>query len=197
MIKTIIFDFGGIFSENADSWSTMYKRVREKTGLTIGTFDEIFDENWIEMSLGIKDFPEFLEKLVRQSKNKVTEKELLEIYSSDIRINKAVLKIVKDLKNKGYRVIILSNESKTGERVRLKKIEKFVDKIYSSATIGLRKPDPKIFKYVFSKENLKIGQALLIDDKERNVIAAKDLGIKAIVYKNPEQLKEDLNKFLH
>lgn len=197
MITTIIFDFGGIISENADSWETMYKRIPEKTGLTLGKLEEIFEENWIDISIGKKDFiKDFLNKVVQKSKNEITIDELLDIYSSDTKINQDVMNIIQNLRNRGFRVIILSNESKTGEKFRLEKIRSFVDEIYSSATVGMRKPDPQIYKYVLKKENLKIDEALLIDDKERNIVAAKELGIEGIVYKNLEQLKEALKKFL-
>ena len=197
MIKTIIFDFGGIFSENLDSWNTMYKRIPEKTGLTAGELDEIFSKYWIEISVGKRDFTDILKMFVSKSKNKVTMEDLLRIYSSDTKINKDALDILKDLKNKGFRIIILSNESKTGEQIRLNRIKNFVDKIYSSAAIGLRKPDPQIFKYVLSKENLKADEALFIDDRERNIIVAEELGIRSILYKNARQLKKDLRKYLN
>lgn len=197
MIKTIIFDFGGIISENADSWNTMYKRIPERTNLTTEELDEIWKENWIEVSIGKKDLTDILDIFVGRSKNKITTKELLEIYSSDTKLDEDVLEVIRELKNKGFRVIILSNESRVGEKIRLGKIEKFVDKIYSSSSIGLRKPDPQIFNHILSKENLERGETLFIDDKDRNIIAAEALGIKGIVYRNIQQLKEDLGKYIH
>lgn len=197
MIKTIIFDFGGIFSENVSAWKTMYKRISEKTGLTIYELDKIFNEHWVEISVGKKDFIDLLGIFSFQSRNKVTQNELLKIYSSDTKIFEDVLEIVKILRKKGFRLIILSNESKTGEKIRLRLIENFVDKIYSSATLRMRKPDPKIFRYILSEENTKPDEILMIDDKERNIIAAKQLGIKGIVYKSSQQLKEDLRKYIN
>jgi FMN phosphatase YigB (HAD superfamily) len=41
-----------------------------------------------------------------------------------------------------------------------------------------------------SPENL-----ILIDDKEKNVNAAKAMGISGILYKNPGQLSRELEKF--
>lgn len=197
MIKTILLDFGGILSDNVDSWNTMYKRIPEKTGLTIEELNEIFSKHWIEVSVGKKDFTDILDMFIKRSKNKITREDLLEIYSSDTKIYEDVLEIVTQLKNKGFMVIILSNESKVGEKIRLGKIEKFVDKIYSSSSIGIRKPDAQIFNYVLSKENLQSNETLFIDDRERNIIAAETLGIRGIVYKNIQQLKEDLEKYIH
>jgi len=120
----------------------------------------------------------------------------LELYREDTKINQEIVDIMKNLKKKGLRVALLSNDSKLGETFRLKKVEQFVDTIYSSATLHLRKPNPEIFKHVLQKENISPNEALFIDDRERNINAAQALGIKSILYKNPKQLVEELSEHL-
>lgn len=196
MIKTIYFDFGGVISEDGNSWDSMYRRIKETTGLTTEELEKIFYTDWEEISVNKKSYITFFEAIVTASKNKLTVKELLEIYDTDTILNLEIIDIIKNLKKKGYRVVLFSNDSKLGEKLRLKKAEKYVDKIYSSATLQLRKPDPKIFKFVLEAENISPNEALFIDDKLRNTVVAEKLGIKSIVYKNPKQLHSELLSIL-
>jgi putative hydrolase of the HAD superfamily len=196
MIKTILFDFGGVISESNRSWDSMHKRIKEVSGLTNEELDEIFHTHWEDISVNKKSFTHFLQDLVVHSKNNLTVEKLEQLYAQDVTINNDVVEIIKNLKKKGYRVVIFANDSKFGEEIRLKKVEKYVDTIYSSATLQLRKPNPAIYKRVLQLENIHPEEALFIDDKERNTVVAERLGIKSIIFKNTVQLQNDLQKLL-
>lgn len=196
MIKIIIFDFGGIISGDNNDWDFTYKRFSEVSGLTSAELENIFRTDWEDISVNKKSYFTFFEAIVSSSKKTLSVDALYKIYKNDTKLYMNILDIIKDLKSKGFRVVIFSNESKLGETVRLKKVDNYVDKIYSSATLGLRKPDPEIYKLLFKKERIAYTDALFIDDKNRNIIAAEKLGIRSILYKNPEQLLHELNKQL-
>ena len=56
------------------------------------------------------------------------------------------------------------------------------------------KPDVKIYQKMIEKLNCKPNEIIFIDDKEKNVIGAKSLGINGIVYKNNE-IREKVIRF--
>ena len=66
---------------------------------------------------------------------------------------------------------------------------------FTSYNLGLLKPDVEIYKAVAQKLNTPYKQLLFIDDKEKNVAAAKTLGIKGIVY-NRKTILQEINTFL-
>ena len=55
-----------------------------------------------------------------------------------------------------------------------------------------RKPFAEFYQLLLNRYNVNPGQALMIDDNIRNIKAAEAIGIKAIHFINPGQLKKDL-----
>ena len=111
-------------------------------------------------------------------------------------LNQEVLDLAKSLKKNGYKILILANESRTGMDIKTKKFEldTIFDKVYGSAHIGLYKPHKESYEYVLKDQNLKAEEVVFIDNLERNTIASEKVGIKGIVFRNVEELKEDLVK---
>jgi 2-haloacid dehalogenase len=67
----------------------------------------------------------------------------------------------------------------------------FLD-IVVSADEKLIKPDPEIYKVLFGRNGLEPGECLFIDDSERNVDAARSVGMTAHHFKNAEGLRSEL-----
>jgi HAD superfamily hydrolase (TIGR01509 family) len=68
--------------------------------------------------------------------------------------------------------------------------------VYLSHEIGLIKPNRSAYEYVLVKLNVKPEEAIFIDDKEENIRGAEKLGIKSILYQNPDQLKHEIEKII-
>lgn len=114
------------------------------------------------------------------------------------KVNKEVLKLALKLKEK-YKVGILSNIDKYLAEIPMhKKIYSLFDKdlVVLSYKYGVRKPEKEIYEIFLKKAGVKPENCLFIDDSAENVRAAKELGIKAVLYENPGQLKANLKKLL-
>ena len=57
----------------------------------------------------------------------------------------------------------------------------------------IKKPNPLFFRAHLEKHNLQPEQIIFIDDKIANIKAAQTLGIHAIHFKNPHQLRKELS----
>jgi FMN phosphatase YigB (HAD superfamily) len=57
----------------------------------------------------------------------------------------------------------------------------------------IKKPNPHFFRAHLEKHNLQPEQIIFIDDKFANVQTARSLGMHAIHFKNPHQLRKELN----
>ena len=99
--------------------------------------------------------------------------------------------------SKDYKLGMLSNttffESQVPENL---KINHFFEAQVFSWQIGSIKPSFKAFEAICSKLNVTPGEAIFVDDGEKNVLAAKEFGLKVIQFRNIEQLKEELKKYL-
>jgi len=70
-------------------------------------------------------------------------------------------------------------------------LEKF-DGIVVSAIEKLVKPDPRIFTLFCDRYALAPESCVFIDDKQLNVDAARSIGMQAVRFTSPEQLRQDL-----
>ncbi len=59
---------------------------------------------------------------------------------------------------------------------------------------GLIKPDPQIYHLLMSRFDLVAEDLIFIDDREKNVTAANELGIHGLLFETPERLGEDLRR---
>jgi len=59
---------------------------------------------------------------------------------------------------------------------------------------GVRKPELKIYDIIVSKLSLNPNEILFIDDRIENILAANQIGINTIQYKDFNQFYSELNK---
>lgn len=69
----------------------------------------------------------------------------------------------------------------------------FDDKVLSYE-VGLVKPDPEIYRLAASRLGVKPDECVFVDDGEHNVLAAEEVGMRGVVYRDFESFRRDLDK---
>jgi 2-haloacid dehalogenase len=64
-----------------------------------------------------------------------------------------------------------------------------------SGKVGVKKPDPQIYKMAIDQFDCEPNKTLFIDDRIENIDAAKKFGIQTIHLINPESLEEKIKLF--
>lgn len=101
-----------------------------------------------------------------------------------------VIVAVRRLKNEG-RVVALTNTNEVHCDVWPRLYPTLLDlfeTIYISNEVGLRKPDPALFKLVLEREAMKPADTVFFDDNAENVAAARALGIRSVLVASPEDV---------
>jgi HAD superfamily hydrolase (TIGR01509 family) len=62
----------------------------------------------------------------------------------------------------------------------------------SSCYVGLRKPDPAIYRRALEIFGAPPARMLFIDDRPENVAPAADLGMRTIVFQGADALRREL-----
>ena len=195
-IKNIIFDLGGVLID----WNPDYVflKVFKDDKIKLKEFyEKVCTFEWNEnQDAGypldkatedrIKIFPEY-EDQIRMYYGKWEE-----MIGGEI---KEVVTILKNLvKENNFRVLALTNWSAETFPIALKKFDflHLFEGIVVSGTEKTRKPFSDIYEIILNRYNLIATESIFIDDNIRNIKAANKFGIKTIHFKDPLQLKTDL-----
>lgn len=94
--------------------------------------------------------------------------------------------------------IAINNEGKELNDYRIKKfkLHRCFDAFISSCEVGMRKPDPGIFKLAMGVAHATPDECLYIDDRMMIVEAAKGAGIRAIQHKSVDETKVFLEDYI-
>jgi putative hydrolase of the HAD superfamily len=100
---------------------------------------------------------------------------------------------------KHYQVGIISNVDKYLAEIPLhQKVYRSFNPnfVVLSYQVGTRKPQQEIYRLFLKKSGCSTENVLFIDNTRENVVTAKKLGMKGIVFKNNRQLKKELACYL-
>jgi len=197
MIKAVIFDYGGVVKARDSHFTDDIAKIYgvSKEGL-LRVFTEplrqlnkgdISEENfWEKLSSGLnKKGPEDPEESFRQA------------YKKFFQIFPDIIDLVKELKEKRVKTAVLSNTIKIHADV-IKEYNGYepFDVIILSCDVGIAKPEKEIYQLTLNKLQLKAEEAIFIDDREENLLPAKELGMKTILAKNSKQIIRDVHSLI-
>ena len=94
-------------------------------------------------------------------------------------------------------IFALSNENEELNNYRIKtfKLHNLFDGFFSSCYLGMRKPDPRIYKMAMEITQVKPDECIYFDDRPMLVAAAQTLGMNSILHQNFETSKNILENF--
>lgn len=110
----------------------------------------------------------------------------------------AMIDAVRQVKGAGYRTALLTNISRSGEAIwrSLLPVDELFDVVVDSSQVGLRKPDPAIYRLTCERLGLAPHQCLFVDDMRCNVEAAADLGMTTIRCRDPVAIADEVVELL-
>lgn len=197
MIKAVIFDVGGVLLQEVAS--KIYKALTKNVGRNLQETRTIGRKLVHKFEVGSISEDKFWKDLAEKlgSNKNYVKKIWLGTFKKNLCVRKSVIKLAADLKRHGYKVAILSNAIKLHyDHIHRKNVYQLFSPVVLSFEVGMKKPRKNIYRLVAKKMRLKPEECIFIDDKEKNVKAAEEVGMHGIVFKNVAQLKDDLKKVL-
>lgn len=187
-IKAIIFDADGVMINSPSYFSVQYEK---EFGVSDDVIQPFFKDKFQDCLVGKADLKEELKPLLNDWKWKGMVDGLLDYwFKAEHYIDEKIVREIELLKKNGIKCCLGALQ----EKYRAKYIredmgfEKIFDKIYFSSEIGYKKPDKKFFEFIFNDlnktEKIEPQEIMLWDDKESNVISAKELGWQSFLYTN-------------
>lgn len=191
MIKLIIFDLSDVcFSLEEPPF---IKEFAEKHGIDYEEFDKTYQEMLVKAEVDELTGEYVWEQLGRIYNIKIDVKKAIADMMAMKVPYQAQLDLAKELR-KGYKTAYLTNYNKAYWDVIRKKFDlsPYFDFGVVSYQIKARKPAPKGFLLIMERFKAKPEETIFVDDSEKNLVKAAELGINTIHFKSTGQLVKDL-----
>ncbi|MFH8484564.1 HAD family hydrolase [Streptomyces longisporoflavus] len=126
------------------------------------------------------------------------QRRIAELIAADVAswsaVDETMVALVEELAVSGRRIALLSNipeELALYYEAHHPWLEHFSVRAFS-CRMGHAKPDPGAYRWCLQALNADPNRALFVDDREENIHAAKETGIRAHLFTGPEQLRATL-----
>jgi FMN phosphatase YigB (HAD superfamily) len=187
-IEAIIFDLGGVIL-NID----YQKPVEAFKTLGIQDFSQHFAQHGQTSLLddyetGRISSDDFLVEIQKLTGPKVSRRQIIEAWNSILLdLPEERLHLLEEAAA-SHRIFLLSNTNDLHieqfntyliEEHQIPSLEPFFEGLYLSYELGLRKPEPEIFRHVLEDAGLNPSTTLFIDDSKQHIESAQKLGIHA------------------
>ena len=198
MITTVIFDIGNVLVDF--SWAKHIKSFgySEEINERIARAS-VLDTDWNQYDKGDLSEDEIMELFIENDPG--IEKELRTTYASlngIVEQRSYAKELIMELKERGLKVLYLSNFSKKAETDCAKELDfiPLTDGGILSYKERVIKPSQEIYELLTNRYNLIPGECVFLDDTIANVEAARKHGYNAIIFKDCDSGLKELYSYL-
>jgi len=181
-IKVVFFDVGGVLLNNG--WGHLSRQEACRLfGLDQSEMEVLHSFIFNIYEIGKITLDDYLDTVVFNHPRNFTKEDFKAFMFAQSEELPGLMQWLKDWKRScGFRIISINNE---GRELNAYRIQKFslhdcFDAFISSCEVGMRKPDPGIFKLAMGIAQVSAEECVYFDDRIMLVQAAQKLGIRSI-----------------
>ena len=196
-ITCLFLDIGGVLL--TDGWNT---NARKQAAAHFHLdFPAIEDRHRLIFPIyeeGKLSLQEYLDWTVFFEKRKFTPEQLREFMFAQSAADPATIELIRALKARyGLKIVVVSNEARelNAHRIRKFNLNGFVDAFVSSCFVGIRKPDPAIFRLSLDIAQVPVEQIVYVENTAMHIDVAEGLGIQSILHTDHETTRAKLAEF--
>ena len=184
MIRTIVFDMGGVLIKFDREFFIHRLGVHAEDEAIL--MNEVFCSlEWARMDRGSLTEAEAAKSICARLPERLhlAAERLVTMWERPILEIDGMYELVKELKMRGYKVLLLSNASVRQHEYwpRIPASELFDGKIIS-ADIHLVKPQPEIYRLLCETFHVLPEECFFIDDSPQNIEGAYEAGIQGFIF---------------
>ncbi len=193
-VKLLVFDMGHVFVDF--DWNAVCQGFCDRAGMTREQFKDVLA---FVGTLGYEDGRVMTDGFVGALNEKLsltmTIEEFDVLWNFGFHENAEMAALLSELGTK-YPLYLLSNtnESHYGFLSTTFKVDRHFEELILSHKVGYTKPDRRIYEEVLKRSGLLAQECVFVDDLERNVKGAQEVGMKTIRFIGIDDLKEKLHE---
>jgi epoxide hydrolase-like predicted phosphatase len=200
----LICDFGGVLTSPIQKGFLAYQ---EESGVTLeqlgrafgGAADEYGEHPLFALERGEISETEFAARVEAQLEAGFDAIRLRTLFFEHLEPNRAMIQFVRDLRRRGVRAALLTNNVREWEplwREKLPEIDELFELVVDSAFVGLRKPDAAIYALTLERLGVEPERCVFVDDLDVNCESARALGMAAVRFETAEQAIPEIESLL-
>jgi glucose-1-phosphatase len=196
-IRAVFFDFGGVIMRT--EYQSPRQQLAERFNMEYEEIDRLVfnSESARRASLGeITEQAHWLE-LIKRFKLPASEMRAFSdaFFGGDV-IDRDLVQFIRSLHGKFHTGLISNAWDGMRDFLAREKIIDAFETVVISAEVGMMKPDAKIFGVALEKAGVRANEAVFVDDLPVNIESCEKIGMKGILFKDPQETLKQLNQIL-
>jgi putative hydrolase of the HAD superfamily len=193
MKHTLFFDLGNvlIFFDH----QKMCRQVAQYSGLELSAVEKFMHEFGDLYERGQVSSQEIFAETCKRAEKELDFDKLMHAIADIFVPNPPMIRLVKELKEKGHRLFLLSNTCEAHfvfASSQFPFLKELFDGFVLSYEVGARKPEKKIYEKALEIAGCQNGECFYTDDILPYIESARAMQIDAEQYTNPEDLTQHL-----
>jgi putative hydrolase of the HAD superfamily len=195
-VTALFWDIGGVFLNN--SWDrSSRQKAAEHFGLD---WDEFEDRHQIlleDFERGRIDIDRYVKETVCYRERRFTEADFKSFMFAQSQPIPGSLEIIRRVaKLNKYVMCTINNDPLDLNIHRIERFElrKYFSCFFSSSFVGFMKPEQTIYRMALRVTHSKPEETIFIDERVPDITVARQCGMRAIQFKNPDQLLRELKE---
>jgi putative hydrolase of the HAD superfamily len=186
VIKGVIFDYGGTLTRDG-SFKPVYKRLAEKLGKDVEYVRTLMKHGVGKFLRGQISEDEFWKILEAEHGSPIgAEDRNVWVSWAELEPDPLMVDLVARLRSDGYKLAVLSNATQpSAEIIRNHGGYEGFDEVVLSCEIGYAKPEIEMYKKVLDMLGLEAQECLFVDDQQRILDPAIELGMQTVLATEP------------
>jgi putative hydrolase of the HAD superfamily len=206
-VRAVVSDFGGVLTtplvQSFMAFQDQTGISTENLGLAMQAIAEADGENPLfELERGEITEVAFLERLGDGLEPLLGHRPELhrfkEIYFEALDPNPPMIDLMRELKESGYRMAMLTNNVREWEPLwrPMLPVDEIFETVVDSAFVGCRKPESRIYRVMLDRIAMPAEACLFVDDVEVNCEGARRAGMGAVHFRDNEQAISEIRAAL-
>ena len=189
--RAVLFDFGGVFMDSPfaaaeEGAAKLGVPLDQLTSIVFGSYDRDDDHPWHRLERGEIPFRDARSEIIELSRSAglvdIDPIDVLAALGSRGGTRDFMVDLVRDLRARGMKTgIVTNNIAEFGEFWRpIIPLDELFDDVVDSSEVGVRKPNPAIYRMACERLAVEPRDAVFIDDYEGNVAGAIAVGLTGV-----------------
>ncbi len=196
-IRAVFFDFGGVIMRT--EYQAPRQKLAERFNMDYDDIDKaVFNSDSARRaSLGEITEDQHWAEVLKRFKQPASEFQSFhdQFFGGDL-VDRHLVETIRSLRGSVHTGLISNAWSGLRNLLAKEKLLDLFDTIIISAEVRTVKPSAKIYELALDQAKVAAGEAIFVDDMPLNIEACQKVGMKGILFNDPEKALDHLHRLL-